>query len=151
RHHTWSLDLLHGFGRELGAWRVARDHDHQDRVLVPGSLGHILEAAYDPGRKRDQIEGLQVHMLELAFAVQPARAPGTGHGNERLVGVMVVEHRTLTRLGATVGEVEAFGNLDGRHASSVQSHRGLLAAAFDRGWLKSDDVVQGALAAGHLA
>src|SRR6266700_7956591 len=64
---------------------------------------------------------------------------------------MVVEHRTLTRLGATVGEVEAFGNLDGRHASGVQSHRGLLAAAFDPGRLKSDDVVQGALGARHLA
>src|SRR5437667_2341676 len=104
RHYPRSLDLAHRFDRKLGAWRVTRDPDHQDRVLVLGPLGHILEAAYDPRGKRDQVEGLQIHVLEFAFAVQPARAPDTGHGNEGLVGVVIVEHWTLTRLGAAVGE-----------------------------------------------
>src|SRR5205085_3274147 len=151
RHQPRALDLLHRFDRKLGAWRVPRNHDHQNRFLVLRPLGHILETTYHSWRERDQVKRLEIHMFELALVVEPARTPCPGHGDEGLVGVVVVQHWTVTRLCATIGEIEAFRDLDRRHAGGIETYGRLLPGALDLRRLEADDVVEGALAAGHLA
>src|SRR5690242_9179874 len=89
-------------------------------------------------------------MLELPFLVLPARAPGAGHADEGLVGVVVVQHRPLARARLAVAEVEALGYFDRRHACGEVPDRRLLAVRLDFGRLEADDVVEDALAARHL-
>jgi len=89
-------------------------------------------------------------VLELAALVLPEGAPGPGHGDEGLVGVVVVQHRALARARAAVAEVESFGDLDRGHPRGLEAHRRLLAAALGLGRLEADDVVENALAPGHL-
>src|SRR5207302_5199656 len=150
RHRAGGLDSAHRLVREFRARRVAADHEHQGRVLVLRSPGDVHEAAYGAGREGDQVERLEVHVLELAALVLPEGAPGPGHGDESLVGVVVVQHRALARARPAVAEVESLGDLDRSHARGLHAHRRLLAPALGSGRLEADDVVENALAAGHL-
>jgi hypothetical protein len=90
-------------------------------------------------------------VIDLALVVDPARAPPSRHGNERLVGIVIVKHRPLAGLGTAVGEVEALGDLDCRHPRRLDADRRLLAATLHLRRLETDDVVERALAAWHLA
>src|SRR5688572_7779564 len=145
------LDLAHRLRGELRARRVAADNDHQDRVLVLWPARDIHEAADCARRERDAVERLEIHMLELPLLVLPDRAPRAGHRDEGLVGVVVVQHRSLAGLRAAVAEVEPLRDLDRRHARGLETERGLLAAALDLRRLEADHVVEDALAARHAA
>src|SRR5205085_10917630 len=80
-----------------------------------------------------------------------ATAPRARHRNERLVGVVVVHHRSVTGFRAAVAEVKTFGNPDrGETRGFIADRRGD-GAAFALWRLKSDDIVEGAKALLHLA
>src|SRR5579885_1767549 len=141
----------HGLIGEFGLRRIAADDEHKDRLLVRVAFGDVLEAADHAGRERDDVERLQVDIVDLAFLVLPARAPGAGHGDEGFVGVVIVHLRPVAGLGLAVAEVEAFADLDRRHARRlVADRRGRILADVGRR-LEADDVVKRALAARHLA
>ncbi len=90
-------------------------------------------------------------MLDRAGLVLPAAAPFAGHGDEGLVGVVIVHQRALARLGPAIAEIEAFADLDrGEPRRVVADRRGDRPARTLRR-LKADDVVERALAARHLA
>src|SRR5579885_993318 len=145
------LQARHGLIGEFGLRRIAADDEHKDRLLVRVAFGDVLEAADHAGRERDDVERLQVDIVDLAFLVLPARAPGAGHGDEGFVGVVIVHLRPVAGLGLAVAEVEAFADLDRRHARRlVADRRGRILADVGRR-LEADDVVKRALAARHLA
>ncbi len=142
---------LHRLVGEFRARAVAADHEHQDQLRVRIALGHVLETADHAGRKRHHVERPQIDILDLAVLVLPTGAPGAGHRNESLVGVVVVHLGTMTGLGLAVAEVETFADLDRGQPCGVGADRrghAALADAFRR--LEADDVEQRALAAGHL-
>src|SRR5262245_10300322 len=107
------LDLAHGLVGEFGARCIAADHEHQDRLCLGIAGGDVLEAPRHARRKGDHVERPEVDELHLALFVLPAAAPGAGHRDEGLVGVVVVHHRAVAGLGAEVAEVEPLRDLDG--------------------------------------
>jgi hypothetical protein len=51
-------------------------------------------------------------MIDFARLVFPTRSPAPGHRDESLVGVVVMHHWTMTRLGLAVAEIEPLADLD---------------------------------------
>src|SRR5215831_219595 len=64
---------------------------------------------------------------------------------------MLVHHRAVAGLGSAIAEIESLADLDGREPCRVVADRRRHRAALGFGRLKSDDVVEGALATRHLA
>jgi len=137
---------LHRFGRELGLGLVAADDEHQQVLFARLVPGHVHEAPRDTDRKRDHVVGLEVDVLHRR-ALVPLAAPAAGHGDEGLVGVVVVHQRSLAGLRLAVTEVEAFGDRDRGHGRGIGADRRV--ADFRR--LKADDGVKLAPALGELA
>ena len=79
-----------------------------------------FEAPDGARRKRNHIEWIKINRFDLTFLIFPAAAPCPGHGNESLIGVVVVHHRTFAWLGAAIAEIKALGDrvADNREASS---------------------------------
>ena len=142
---------MHRLIGELGARCVAADHEHQDRILVGVALGDVLEAADHARRERNDVERIEIDVFDLAVLVFPARTPSAGHRDEGLVGVVIVHHRAATRFGPAIAEIKSLADLDGREPCRVVANRRRHRAAFAFGRLKSDDVVERALATRHLA
>src|SRR5262245_10102534 len=75
----------------------------------------------------------------------------------RLVSVRVaplsvfVHHRPAAGLGPAIAEIEPLADLDGGELRGVVADRRRHRPALPFWWLESDDVVEGALAARHLA
>jgi hypothetical protein len=112
------LAALHRERRELGLGLVAADDEHQQVLAVRLVVSHVHEAARDTDRKRDHVVGTQVDVLPGAAFV-PFAAPAPGHGDERLVGVVVVHQRALAGLRLAVAEVEPFRDRDRRHRRGI--------------------------------
>src|SRR6185503_9212507 len=145
------LQPVHGLIGELGLRRVAADHEHQDRFLVRVALAHVFETADHARRERQHVERPEVDELDLAVLILPARAPGAGHRDEGLVGVVVVHLGAMAGLGLAVAEVEALADLDGGHFRRVVADRRSRVLADVVRRLEPDDVEQRAFAARHLA
>jgi hypothetical protein len=80
---------LHRGGRKFRLRLVAADDEHQQVFLSRLVVGHVHEAARHADREGNHVVGIEVHVLgRVAFI--PLRAPAPGHGDERLVGVVVV-------------------------------------------------------------
>src|SRR5436853_1546086 len=142
---------LHRERRELGLRLVAADDEHQEMLLARLVVGHVHEAARNADRERDHVERVQVHVLHR-LALVPFAAPAAAHGDEGLVGVVVVHQRALARLRLAVAEVEALGDRDRRHGRRVLAYgRGGGAARAVQRRLKADHGVELAPALGQRA
>jgi hypothetical protein len=137
---------LHRGGRELGLGLVAADDEHQQVLFARLVPGHVHEAPRDADRKRDHVVGLEVDVLHRRAFI-PLAAPAAGHGDEGLVGVVVVHQRSLAGLRLAVTEVEAFGDRDRGHGRGIGAHRGI--TGFRR--LEADHRIELAAALGKLA
>jgi hypothetical protein len=125
---------------------VAADDEHQQVFLARLVVGHVEEAPRHADRERDHVVGIEVDVFHLVAFV-PFGAPAPGHGDEGLVGVVVVHERALARLRPAVTEVEAFGDGDRRHGRGIRADRRI---ALGR-WLEADHRVQLAAAFGQRA
>jgi hypothetical protein len=112
---------LHRERRELRLWLVAADDEHQDVLLARLVVGDVHEAPCHAGRERDHVERFQVDVLHRP-ALVPLAAPAPGHGDESLVGVVVVHERALAGLCLAVAQVEALGDRDRRLRRGVIPH-----------------------------
>jgi hypothetical protein len=135
---------------KLRAGPVAADHEHQDRFRIWVALGDVLEAADHARRKRHHVQRAKIDIFDLAVLVFPTGAPGSGHRNEGLVGVVVVHHRAMAGLGLAVAEVEALADLDGGEPRRIVADRRGHRPAPAGGRLEADDVEQHALATRHV-
>jgi hypothetical protein len=113
---------LHRERRELGLRLVAADDEHQQVLAARLVVGDVHEAARHAGRKRDDIVGIQVDVFHR-LALVPLAAPAPGHGDEGLVGVVVMHERALARLRLAVAEVEALADGDGGLGRGVVADR----------------------------
>src|SRR5665213_1026489 len=146
------LQPLHGLIGELGARRVAADHEHQNRFRIRIALGDVLETADHAGRKRNHVERPEIDVIDLAVLVFPTGAPGAGHRDEGFVGVVIVHLGAVSRRGLAIAEIETLADLYGGHYSCLRAHRRSHATLPDVvRRLKAEDVEQRALAALHLA
>jgi hypothetical protein len=128
---------LHRGGREFGLRLVAADDEHQDVLFAGLVVGHVHEAARDADRERDHVERSEVHVFRGGSLV-PFAAPAPGHGDESLVGVVVVHQRAFAGLRLAIAEVEAFGNPDRGHGRGVVAYRGRRSFTIRVGRLKTD-------------
>ena len=69
------FDLGHRVLGEFRAGRVARDYEHQHRMLLLGSVGDVFETPNRARRERDHIQGIEVGVFDLSVLVFPARTP----------------------------------------------------------------------------
>src|SRR5262249_26664351 len=149
--HPGTLDPLHRLIGELCARRIPANHEHQDRFLVRIAFGDILEAADHARRKRNDIERAEINVFHLTLFAFPARAPGAGHRDERLVGIVIVHLWPMAGLCLAVTEVESLAYLDGGKLGRVVPHRRGHRSSGAFGQLKANHVEQRPLAAGHFA
>src|SRR4029077_15343506 len=145
RPNTGLLEAIHRLIREFGARTVTANHKHQDRFNVGVALRHILKTADHTRGERHHIKRPKIDKFHFALFVFPARAPGPGHRDEGLIGVVIVHFRTVAGPGFAVSEIEAFAYLDCRKLRRLLSdwRRHRTARTFRR--LKADDVEQCAL------
>jgi hypothetical protein len=114
---------LHRCGRELRLRLVAADDEHQQVLAAGLVVGDVHEAARHADRKGDHVVGLEIDMLHR-LALVPLAAPAPGHGDEGLVGVVVVHERAPAGLRLAVAQVEALGDGDRRHGGGVLADGG---------------------------
>jgi hypothetical protein len=100
---------LHRGGGEFRLRLVAADDEHQQVLFLRLVVGDVHEAACHADRERDHVVRIEVDIFG-GVAFVPFRAPAPGHGDEGLVGVMVVHQRSLAGLRLAIAEVEALGD-----------------------------------------
>jgi hypothetical protein len=92
---------LHRGRGEFRLRLVAADDEHQQVLFLRFVVGDVHEAACHADRERDHVVRIEVDVFGgLAFV--PFRAPASGHGDEGLIGVMVVHEWALARLRLAV-------------------------------------------------
>jgi hypothetical protein len=132
---------LHRQRRELGLRLIAADDEHQDVLPAGLVVADVHEAPRHADRKGDDIQRAQVDVL-LSLAFIPFAAPAPGHGDEGLVGIVVVHQRPLAGLRLAVAQVEAFRDGDGGHRRGVVADRrgdGLIIRTW---FLKADHCIE---------
>jgi hypothetical protein len=137
---------LHRGGGEFRLRLVAADDEHQQVLFLRLVVGHVHEAARHADREGNHVVRLQVDVFH-GLALVPLGAPAPGHGDEGLVGVVVVHQRPLAGLRLAVAQVEALGDRDRRHRGGVGADRRI---SFRRR-LEADHGKQPAPALGQLA